>query len=263
MTESEWLACTEPERMLAFLIGRRASDRKRRLLACACVRRVWYLLKDERSRCAVEVAEQHADGRASEWELDDARRAAAAVPGFTDPAAPPHLPDGYAASAAWGSTDPSDLPFTFWAASFGAGQAAFLAKPPPAIVQALERLWVRVLIPSAPRGLAGRGFVAVGGAARASEKEGQCAALRDVFGNPFRPVGLDPAWLSADVRVLAQGAYDERTLPARTLDPARLAVLADALEEAGCDNADLLGHLRGEGPHVRGCWALDLVLGRE
>ena len=47
------------------------------------------------------------------------------------------------------------------------------------------------------------------------------------------------------------------------LDPDRLAVLADALEEAGCDNADLLSHLRGPGPHVRGCWALDLLLGKE
>jgi hypothetical protein len=62
---------------------------------------------------------------------------------------------------------------------------------------------------------------------------------------------------------LAQAAYDERTVPAGTLDPARLAVLADALEDAGCDNADILSHLRGTGPHVRGCWAVDLVLGRE
>ena len=61
---------------------------------------------------------------------------------------------------------------------------------------------------------------------------------------------------------LAPAAYDDRTLPAGTLDPDRLAVLADALEEAGCDNDDLLSHVRGPGPHVRGCWVVDLLLGK-
>ena len=61
---------------------------------------------------------------------------------------------------------------------------------------------------------------------------------------------------------LAQAAYDQRTLPAGHLDPARLAVLADALDEAGCTDADVLNHLRGPGPHVRGCWAVDLLLGK-
>jgi hypothetical protein len=61
---------------------------------------------------------------------------------------------------------------------------------------------------------------------------------------------------------LAQAAYDDRHLPAGTLDNGRLAILADALEEAGCTDADVLGHLRGPGPHVRGCWAVDLLLGK-
>jgi hypothetical protein len=61
---------------------------------------------------------------------------------------------------------------------------------------------------------------------------------------------------------VAEAAYDERQLPEGTLDPARLAVLADALEDAGCNDAELLGHLRSPGPHVRGCWAVDLVLGK-
>jgi hypothetical protein len=64
------------------------------------------------------------------------------------------------------------------------------------------------------------------------------------------------------VLALAQAAYDERELPAGTLDTTRLAVLADAVEEAGCDQADLLAHLRGPGPHVRGCWTVDLLLGQ-
>ena len=89
-----------------------------------------------------------------------------------------------------------------------------------------------------------------------------CPLFRDIFGNPFRPVAIFPAWKSQTVVSLAQAAYEQRELPAGTLDVARLAVLADALEDAGCDQADLLGHLRGPGPHVRGCWAVDLLLGK-
>jgi hypothetical protein len=91
----------------------------------------------------------------------------------------------------------------------------------------------------------------------------QAGLLRDIVGGPFRPVTTSPAWRTAQVMALARVAYDQRELPSGTLDVARLGVLADALEEAGCDQADLLGHLRGPGPHVRGCWALDLLLGKE
>jgi hypothetical protein len=86
-----------------------------------------------------------------------------------------------------------------------------------------------------------------------------------MFGNPFRTVALDSTWLlwkDGTVAQLARIAYEDRQLPEGTLDPARLAALADALEDAGCTDADLLGHLRGPGPHVRGCWAVDLVLGK-
>jgi hypothetical protein len=91
----------------------------------------------------------------------------------------------------------------------------------------------------------------------------QVGLLRCLFGNPFRPVTPGPAWLTPTTRALAQAAYDERRLPAGTLDPDRLAVLADALEEAGCTDAEVLGHLRGPGPHTRGCWVVDLVLGNK
>jgi len=97
-----------------------------------------------------------------------------------------------------------------------------------------------------------------------AEARSQCDLLRDTLGPfPFRPFLLSYAWRTPQVLALAQAAYDNRTLPAGTLEPARLAVLADALEEAGCNNPDLLGHLRGGGVHVRGCWVLDLLLGRE
>ena len=87
--------------------------------------------------------------------------------------------------------------------------------------------------------------------------------VRDIFGNPFRPVPLNPAWRTPTVTAVATAAYEERHLPAGTLAPERLAVLADALEDVGCDSADILSHLRGSGPHVRGCWVVDLLLGKE
>lgn len=102
--------------------------------------------------------------------------------------------------------------------------------------------------------------VAIGG--QHEESRAQVRLLRCVFGNPFRPPGFDPSWLSIPVVGLAKAAYHERELPSGILDVARLGVLADALEEVGCNNADILAHLRGPGPHVRGCWALDLILGK-
>jgi hypothetical protein len=93
------------------------------------------------------------------------------------------------------------------------------------------------------------------------------AFVCDIFGNPFRPsLPLPPAvlaWNDRNVSRLAQAAYDERHLPAGTLDPARLAILADALLDAGCEDEGLMTHLRSPGPHVRGCWAVDLIRGKE
>jgi hypothetical protein len=90
-------------------------------------------------------------------------------------------------------------------------------------------------------------------------------SLYCVFGNPFRPVRSDPAWLAWHDRTIPQLAgaiYEDRDLPSGHLDNTRLAVLADALEDAGCDNQDILGHCRSGGEHVRGCWVVDLLLGK-
>jgi hypothetical protein len=89
--------------------------------------------------------------------------------------------------------------------------------------------------------------------------------FRCIFGNPFRTLAVPPAWRDwqgGTVVRLARAAYDRRRMPAGTLDPARLAVLADALEEAGCPDPLILGHLRETGDHVRGCHVIDSVLGR-
>jgi hypothetical protein len=88
-----------------------------------------------------------------------------------------------------------------------------------------------------------------------TERGSQAGLLRDIFGNPFRPVVFAPEWRTSTAVALADAMYAAR-------DFAHLPVLADALEEAGCDNPDVLAHCRGPGPHVRGCWVVDLVLGK-
>ena len=117
-------------------------------------------------------------------------------------------------------------------------------------------------------GLAGEAEVSAGpGAGGCGEAEAflgedfaaQARLVRCVFGNPFRSVTVDSAWLAWEggtARTLAQAINGERAFD-------RLPVLADALEDAGCADAGLLGHLRGPGPHSRGCWAVDLLLGKE
>lgn len=88
------------------------------------------------------------------------------------------------------------------------------------------------------------------------ERAEQARLVRDIFGNPFRPVAIDPSWQTSTVVALAEGIYADRAFD-------RLPILADALEDAGCDEPSILDHCRGPGPHVRGCWVVDLILGKE
>ena len=91
-----------------------------------------------------------------------------------------------------------------------------------------------------------------------SEREAQAALVRDIFGNPFRPTTVPPtllAWNDGTVPKIAQGIYEERAFD-------RLPILHDALLDAGCDDEDILAHCRSDGPHVRGCWVIDLILGK-
>ena len=229
MTESEWLACTDPQPMLEFLRDR-ASDRKRRLFTCACCRRVWDALTDQRSRSAVEAAERYADGLAGREELAAQAEAAEA-------------PASAVASARAREAVVSPVPHVTQAALAATGERA---EP---TMRADATIWAAWATSEATR-------------VPDQERRHQCALLRDLV-NPFRPVTPEPAWSTPQVVALAQAAYEQRELPAGTLDTARLAVLADALEEAGCDQADLPAHLRGPGEHVRGCWAVDLLWGRE
>jgi hypothetical protein len=92
--------------------------------------------------------------------------------------------------------------------------------------------------------------------ALAAECSAQVGLVACIFGNPFRPITADAAWLTPTAVSLAQAIYDDRAFD-------RLPILADALEDAGCDNADLLNHCRLPGEHVRGCWPVDLLSGKQ
>ncbi len=97
---------------------------------------------------------------------------------------------------------------------------------------------------------------AVGAGNLRPQREEQWQLVRDIIGNPFRPVTLDPSWLTSTVTALAEGIYADRAFD-------RLPILADALQDAGCENPDVLDHCRGPGPHVRGCFVVDLLTGRK
>jgi hypothetical protein len=248
MTEDEFHRCPDPQAMLDFLRGTgRAGERRCRLFACACVRRVWHLLTNGRSRRAVEVAERFADRMATPEELSAA--VADGRNGVSDPAG--------AAFAAWAAAG-GVLAFTTvaaaaaWAAREAAEAAAGIPHTPTdADPWALTH----------PDEFAGRE------AAWQAERSRQAALLRCLVGNPFRPPSPLPAsvlaWNGGCVAKLAAGIYKERKLPQGTLDSGRLAVLADALEEAGLEEQEVLHHLREQGrEHYLGCWVLDLVLGK-
>jgi hypothetical protein len=243
ITEAEWLTCADPQKMLNSL-GRNPSKRKRRLFGCACCRRIWHLIPDDQSRAAVLVAERFAEGQADQGELDASRVEAKAL--FEQQSGPP-----------WGRR---------WAAE--ACYCVVLKNAGDAVHAWRRVTWVMQMRELAERG-SGPGSPDSSTIMREvweAELSRQAALVRDVFGNPFRPVSADPAWLTwngGTIPRLAEAIYDERHLPEGTLDFERLSVLADALEEGGCTDADILNHCRGPGPHVRGCWVIDLLLGKQ
>jgi hypothetical protein len=240
MTADEWDCCTDLEAMLAFL-GRKPR-RKLMLFGCACLRRIWHQLTDRRCRRLVEIAERDADGRARPQAVAAAIRQAKAR-NLKDDA------DRFALFAFWALRDWMERPgphiWSHTKASVIAENAAnavayetFQASGHVADVAMNTPLWH---------------------AAEATERATQCDLLRDLFGNPFRRVVVEPVWLGwndGTVVKLAECIYTER-------DWSTLPVLADALEDAGCNRPELLAHLRGPGPHARGCHVLDALLGKE
>jgi hypothetical protein len=99
-------------------------------------------------------------------------------------------------------------------------------------------------------------YCSASGAPGEREQAAHADLLRDIFGNPFRPVTFHSSWLTPTVLDLAKSIYDERAFD-------RMPILADALEDAGCNNPDILDHCRQPAEHAGGCWCLDLILGKE
>jgi hypothetical protein len=229
MQEAEWLANGEGawEMIEALKKLGRADARKLRLYACAWARWMWEGLGHKTHKHTVELAEDFADGLIAYEELAEACDVAV------------EYRELYETTYDQESICPGRVAFATadQDAAYAASDAAYHARN------------VFARLPHAPVLVPQRG-----------EEE---RLMREIFGNPFRPASIDPAWLTpagGSVAKLARAAYHERALPAGTLDPARLAVLADALEEEGCKDKEILAHLRGPGPHVRGCWVVDLIL---
>jgi hypothetical protein len=251
MTEEGWLGGSDPQQMVKELRAQ-ASKRKSRLFAVACCRRIWDLLPEGASREAVVTAERYADGLAADAEREEAlARASEALEALQA------LGD-----SEWAREGVGYLHWLSQQHTLGAAGAAACTVE-AAVEEHLVTICAEVVNAVAPSGFLGYNKDESIRRDRQQEQAAQCVLLRCLFGNVFRPVSFSPTWRSGPVGAVARAAYEERALPGGRLDPSRLAVLADALEEAGCPSAELLGHLRDRGPHSRGCWAVDLVLARE
>jgi hypothetical protein len=236
MTEEEWHHKIEtyfPRGMLTVFRGptlprklrppKAVLERKLRLFGCAAIRRIWRLLVTPQLRDLVDAAESFADERVTRNYLRIAMRRA-----IESPRPEESRRDGDDLSGAWGYAREATILL---------GGSSFASE----VVTFVEILFgATVNDPDDPE----------------EENVYQKALLLDIFANPFRPATFDPRWRSESVVALAAAIYADRAFD-------RMPILADALEDAGCDNRDILDHCRGPGPHVRGCWVVDLVLGKQ
>ena len=257
LTEAEWLACADPKVLLRKAQFRN-SRRKSRLFAVACCRAVWPHFVDDRSRRAVEVAERHADGLATDEELQVAATEAGRA----------HQ-EIFAVLGKVGSS-------LEWAAQFVANANPFHAVN--TVVWMVR--WPR-LHHSTPCTLERRTGLAAVLRGRwkviplseplptGADKESECRLIRDIYRNPASPVTFAPAWRTPTVLALVRQMYESR-------DFSPMPILADALQDAGCDDPAILDHCRGSAvlpacgrpqarqePHCRGCWLVDELLGKE
>jgi hypothetical protein len=243
MTEGEWLACNDPQRMVIPLKGK-VSNRKIRLFLVACARLVWNQIPDASLRTGVEPDDPRYDWLAMAMEM---RRAVEVGEKYAD---------GLALASERESSNTQlgrhsllmqttihqvarmmGLTYNHFTAIFG---LCFCAVLPRSGLNRLETTdhWQAGLLLTAQH---------------------QPSLLRDIIGNPLRPVFIDPsclAWNDAIIPSIAEGIYAERAF-------GRMPILHDALLDAGCNDEVLLSHCRNPEGHVRGCWALDLILGKE
>ena len=198
------------------------AGRKMRLFAIACCAGFVQWLIDQRSRRCLEVADRLADGLVGDEELAAAREEASSNDLLID--LPSHLA-GAARAAYFAVLDEEYLSVADVMQAAVQDSAASLP----------DQEWAERII--------------------AAECLRQANLLRDIFGNPIRPSVVDPRWRTSDVIGVAQAIYEDRAFD-------RLPILGDALMDAGCDDDAMLEHCRSEGPHVKGCWVVDLVLGK-
>jgi hypothetical protein len=238
MNESEWWGSDDPVPMLVC-VRNAATTRKLRLFACACCRQAWNPFVQPIAVAAVEVIEAVADGHLSASVLARVHavmtRQAEIASHSTGRGMYPYGYDSHICRCAAMAA----LPTVADAARLAALAAAYAANDSSA--------WTNY-----------------SGYASSSQKEHEFGAeraeqaelARDNFGNPFRPVEFDPAWLTPDVLAMAKVMYASRDFSA-------MPILADALQDAGCDEDDVLIHCREDSAiHARGCWVVDLLLGK-
>jgi hypothetical protein len=215
--------------MIWFLQGR-VSGRRGRLITCACCRKLWGGTTGGPAGRAIALGEEWADGGHNPEE------AWAAWDDLYDAAT-----EAYSAGDLDGS-----IRFHDTSACLNPDPLGRLVGGAPTVG---EKIW------GFGRDVADWFRLGVMYRKRRPGPVSWCTLIRDIAGSPFRPVTLDPSWLTSTVVSLARRMYDTR-------DFSPMPILADALLDAGCDNADILDHCRGDGPHVRGCWVVDLVLGK-
>jgi hypothetical protein len=234
MNATEWFRAIDPEPMLKA-VQVKQHRRAVRLFSCACCRRLSSFLPPE-SLASVEVAERFADGLSSRAELDSAHAAA----------------NGAVLSLprVWSYEEIRLRHATAAAADCSKGTAATT----PGATAITERVAHAVALHAAIAVPESK-FARTRDAAHTTERAAQADLVREIFGNPFRPDGFSANWRTDTVLVLARLIYEERDFGA-------MPILADALQDAGCEDQELLAHCREPATHVRGCWVLDLVLGK-
>jgi hypothetical protein len=229
LTEAAWLAGDDPYPMIVHLeLG--MYDRKGRLFFCAACRRLARLTPNPAARAYIEAQEAFADGRLRVDDLLLAQR---------------HLKPVWPAGS---------IPRETFLALHTDNTLTHLGRHlDNRVLEEIVSGLVDSLDPEWPRSepLDRAEFAALA----AQDLRFLAGVVRCIWGNPWRPAALNPGWRTADVLGLARGIYDDRAFD-------RLPILHDALIEAGCTSDDVLGHCREEGPHARGCWVVDLVLGQ-
>jgi hypothetical protein len=248
MTEQEWLGNPNLWAML-YYVNDLDNERRLRLFAYACCSRIRHLLSDNRLLEALHAVEQRAEGKYGDIELEQVRSEAnkavdAIEAGLYGPDGVLHANDiSSSACAVLCASNSSFAPTK---------QYPHYSSPIGSVVFYVQSALV------APVWNATQDRKKTDEASEA-EAQLQVAILRDIFGNPFCPVSLDPtclSWHDGLLVSMAQHMYDSR-------DFTDMPVMADALEEAGCSDQEILSHCRQPGPHVRGCWVVDLILGKE